>query len=59
MSQLEITLKRSTIGSSQKHKSIVKSMGLTKINQTRTYPDNPAIRGMAKEVQHLVEVKEA
>lgn len=59
MSNIEITLKRSVIGSSDKHKKIIKSLGLTKINQTRTYPDNVAIRGMVKHVSHLLEVKEA
>lgn len=55
---IEITLKRSVIGSNDKHKKIVKSLGLTKLNQSRTYPDNEAIRGMVKHVSHLLDVKE-
>ncbi len=58
MSNLEITLKRSVIGSSDKHKKIIKSLGFNKVNQTKTYPDNEAIRGMVKHCTHLLDVKE-
>jgi large subunit ribosomal protein L30 len=56
--QIEITLKHSTIGRPENQKVIVKTLGLRKLNQTVIHDDNPAIRGMAEKVSHLVEVKE-
>ncbi|SFK51652.1 large subunit ribosomal protein L30 [Halobacillus dabanensis] len=56
--QLEITLTRSVIGRPQDQRSTVKALGLNKIRQTVVLEDNPAIRGMAKKVSHLVSVKE-
>ena len=40
---------------SQQSKTL-KALGLTKINQVVTRPDNDAIRGMIATVSHLVEV---
>lgn len=56
--QLEITLKRSTIGRPEKQKLTVKTLGLHKINQTVVHEDNPSIRGMVNKVIHLIEVNE-
>lgn len=58
MAKLQITLKRSLIGRPEKHRLTVKALGLRKINQTVTHDDNPAIRGMIQQVNHLVEVEE-
>lgn len=55
--KLKITLVRSTIGAIPKHRKTVKSLGLRKLNKTVIMPDNPAIRGMVKQVQHLVKVE--
>jgi large subunit ribosomal protein L30 len=55
---LEITLKRSGIGRPRKHKVILKSLGLTKLNKTVRLGDNLCIRGMVQKVSHLLEVKE-
>ncbi len=55
---LQITLKRSLIGRNDKQREIVKVLGLSKLNETVTKNDSPAIRGMIDKVQHLVEVKE-
>ncbi len=52
----EIKLKKSTIGSIPKHKATIKALGLTKIGQIVEKQDNEAIRGMIKQVSHLVEV---
>lgn len=57
--KLKITLVKSTIGAIPKHRKTVKSMGLRKLNKTVIMPDNPATRGMIKQVQHLVKVEEA
>lgn len=56
--KLEITLTRSVIGRPQDQRSTVKALGLRKIRQTVVLEDNPAIRGMARKVSHLVSVKE-
>ena len=56
--KLRITLKKSTIGCIPKHRKIVESLGLRKLNHTVEQPDNPAIRGMIKQVEYLVKVDE-
>ena len=43
---------------SEKLRKIAFSMGLRKLNATRTYPDRPEIRGMIFKVKHLVRVAE-
>jgi large subunit ribosomal protein L30 len=56
--KLRITLKKSTIGCIPKHKKIVESLGLRKVNHTVEQPDNPAIRGMIDKVGYLLKVEE-
>lgn len=56
MALLEITLRRSPIGALQQHKDTVFALGLRRIGQVVHHPDNPAIRGMAHSVSHLVDV---
>ena len=56
--QLKITLSRSTIAALPKHKKTVEALGLHKTYHTVVQPDNDAIRGMIKQVRHLVTVEE-
>ena len=56
--KLKITLVKSTIGCVPKHKKIVESLGLRKVNHTVEQPDNAAIRGMIKQVGYLLKVEE-
>ena len=42
-----------------KHKKTVEALGLRKLNKTVELPDNVAVRGMVKQVCHLVKVEEA
>ncbi|MDA8164461.1 MAG: 50S ribosomal protein L30 [Desulfobacteraceae bacterium] len=56
--QLEITLKKSMIGSPEKIKATLTGLGLTRTNKTVVRQDTPEVRGMLRKVQHLVEVKE-
>jgi large subunit ribosomal protein L30 len=56
---LKITLMRSAIGFSEKHKATVKALGLRKLHQTVTLADNPSLRGMLLKVNHLVKIEEA
>lgn len=55
---LKITQKKSLVGSKQNQRETMRSLGLKKIHQSVTLPDNPAVRGMILKVQHLVEVEE-
>ncbi|SIS61221.1 50S ribosomal protein L30 [Salimicrobium flavidum] len=57
--KLEITLTRSVIGRPQDQRDTVKALGLNKIRQSVVVEDNPAMRGMANKISHLVTVKEA
>lgn len=47
---------RSSIGYAKKQKEIVKSLGITKLNQTVTRPDTPATRGIVAKVPHLLRI---
>ncbi|MCR4907511.1 MAG: 50S ribosomal protein L30 [Lachnospiraceae bacterium] len=56
--KLKITLKKSIIGAIPKHKKTVAALGLHKTYTSVEKPDNDAIRGMCKQVEHLVKVEE-
>ncbi|WEG12656.1 50S ribosomal protein L30 [Pullulanibacillus sp. KACC 23026] len=56
--KLEITLTRSVIGRLPSQRVTVRTLGLTKTNQTVVHEDNPSIRGMINKVAHLVKVNE-
>ncbi|MGL4382153.1 MAG: 50S ribosomal protein L30 [Bacilli bacterium] len=55
---LEITLKRSLIGSSKKQIATAQALGLRKINTKVSKQNNEATKGMVNVIKHLVEVKE-
>jgi large subunit ribosomal protein L30 len=55
---IKIKLVRSVICTPLKHKTIVKSLGLRKINQIVEKPDTPAFRGFAKKIPHLLAIVE-
>ena len=55
---LKITLVKSMIGRPEKHRKVLRGMGLTKLNKTVELQDTPAIRGMVNAVSHLVEAEE-
>lgn len=58
MSRLRITLKRSIIGRPADQKETARMLGLTRINRAVVRPDNPAVRGMANKLSHLVSIEE-
>ncbi|MCG7410617.1 50S ribosomal protein L30 [Paenibacillus sp. ACRRX] len=58
MAKLQITLVRSLIGRPENQRKTVNTLGLRKMNQTVVQNDNPAIRGMVNQVNHLVKVEE-
>ncbi|MGC1401956.1 MAG: 50S ribosomal protein L30 [Thermodesulfobacteriota bacterium] len=55
---IQITLSKSGIGRPPKHRRTIQSLGLTKMNKTITRKDTPELRGMIRQISHLVEVKE-
>ena len=55
---LKVTLIRSMIGRPEKHRRVLRGMGLTRINKTVELEDTPAIRGMIHKVSHLVKAEE-
>jgi len=55
--ELRITLVKSPIGYSQRHKDTVRALGLRRMHQTVTQDDTEVIRGMIDKVSHLVKVE--
>lgn len=55
---IKIKLVLSPICTPEKHKKIVRALGLTKMNQVVSRPDTPGFRGMVKKVPHLLAVVE-
>ncbi len=55
---LKITLVKSMIGRPEKHRKVLRGMGLTRLNKTVELKDTPALRGMIHKVAHLVRAEE-
>jgi len=55
---IKIQYYKSTIGYSKKQKEIVKSLGITKLNQTVTRPDNASMRGIVAKIPHILRIVE-
>jgi large subunit ribosomal protein L30 len=55
---IKIRLIRSGIGRPPKHRRTLDSLGLRKMNRTVTVKDTPEIRGMIRQISHLVDVQE-
>jgi large subunit ribosomal protein L30 len=53
-----VTLVRSPIGYTKDQKQTVLALGLRKMHQTIEHRDTPALRGMIRKVEHLVQVEE-
>ena len=57
--QLKVTLVKSTIACLPKQKAVCEALGLHKINQSKVFTDNAALRGQLALVAHLVKVEKA
>ncbi len=55
---IKIKLVRSPICAPEKHKAIVRSLGLKKLNRVVEKPDTPGFRGMVKKIPHLLALVE-
>ena len=56
--KLRVTVVRSTNGTIQRHRETVRGLGLRRMNHTVELEDTPAIRGMVRKVDYLVQVEE-
>lgn len=57
-STIRIQWYRSTIATPKAHKELVRSLGLTKLNQIVERPDTASMRGMVAKVPHLLRIIE-
>jgi large subunit ribosomal protein L30 len=55
---VRVTLVRSPIGFSKRHKATVRALGLHRLHQTVEHVDTPTLRGMLYVVDRLVVVEE-
>jgi large subunit ribosomal protein L30 len=53
---VRVTLRRSPIGTPERHRLVLRGLGLRRIRQTVTHPDTPQVRGMIGKVGYLLEV---
>lgn len=56
---LKIKKVKSEIGRPEKHRKVLRGMGLNKLNSTVILADTPQVRGMINKVIHLVSVEES
>jgi large subunit ribosomal protein L30 len=56
VSTVRITQVRSTIGQSDRHLGTLRALGLGKIGRSVEQADSPQLRGMLRQVAHLVRV---
>jgi len=56
--RLRVTQVRSTISHIERNRATVRALGLHRIGDTVVVPDNPATRGMVRQVRFLVRVEE-
>jgi len=59
MANINVKLVRSLIGCKKDQIATANSLGLRKIGDTTSQPDNAATRGKINKIVHLVEVEEA
>ncbi len=53
---VRVTLKRSPIGTPERHRLVLRGLGLRHIRQTAVHPDTSQVRGMIRKVGYLLEV---
>ncbi|MDY6904210.1 MAG: 50S ribosomal protein L30 [Thermodesulfobacteriota bacterium] len=55
---ITVRLVKSMIGRPEKHRKVLRAMGLTKVNKAVRLADSPSVHGMIRKVSHLVKVEE-
>ena len=56
--KIRIQYYRSFIASPKRHKDVVRSLGITKLNQVVERPDNDSMRGAVAKIPHLLRIVE-
>ena len=56
--KLKVTLVKSPIAQVPKNRLTAQALGFKKLNQVKEFNDNEAVRGMLKQIQHMVKVEE-
>jgi large subunit ribosomal protein L30 len=56
--KIKITLVKSVIGYSEKHKATTKALGLKRINQSVIQENTPVVMGMLSKINHLVKIEQ-
>lgn len=59
MAQVKVKLVKSLIGSKKDQIATAHALGLRKIGDTSTQPDNPQTQGKVKKISHLIDVTQA
>ncbi len=54
--KVQVTLRRSPIGTPFRHRLVLQGLGLRRIRQTVIHPDTPQVRGMIHKVGYLLEI---
>jgi large subunit ribosomal protein L30 len=57
--EIRVKLVRSMVGRPEKHRKILRGLGLTRMHKTVTLYDTPEILGAIRKVRHMVEVSQA
>ena len=58
VAKLRVTQTKSTISHIARNRATIRALGLKRIGHTVEIPDNPATRGMVRQVRFLVSVEE-
>jgi large subunit ribosomal protein L30 len=58
VARLRVTQVKSTISHIARNRGTIRALGLKRIGHTVEIPDNPATRGMVRQVRFLVSVEE-
>jgi large subunit ribosomal protein L30 len=56
--RLRVTQVKSTIGHIARNRATIRALGLHGIGSSSVLPDNPAVRGMVRQVRFLVTAEE-
>ena len=58
MARLRVTQVKSTISHIERNRATIRALGLGRVGASVEVPDNPAMRGMVRQVRFLVRVEE-
>jgi large subunit ribosomal protein L30 len=54
---LEITQKKSGIGTPHDHRGTLRALGIKRMHQTVVHEDTPVVRGMVRKIAYLLDVR--